>query len=122
MNNTFEQQFFEKILQERPKYIHALMALAEIYTARKLYHKGLELDKRLAELCPEDGVVFYNLACSYALVGEPDQAFAALEKSVELGYNDWKHMLSDADLKSLHRDPRFKKWFDYCKQTEKPKT
>lgn len=118
-DSLFEQHFFEKIVQERPKYVHALSVLAEIYTARKLYRKGLALDKRLAKLCPGDGVVFYNLACSFALVGEPEKAIDALEKSVELGYSDWQHMLNDSDLKTLHEDPRFKKWLKGYKLTEK---
>jgi acetyl esterase/lipase len=50
---------------------------------------------------------FYNLACARALGGEPEKALAALEKAVSSGFGDATALESDADLASLHADPRF---------------
>ena len=61
-NEKFEIEFYEKILQERPNFIEALRVLAEIYTKSGEHKKGLELDKKLTELLPDDHIVHYNLA------------------------------------------------------------
>ncbi|HLD50067.1 MAG TPA: hypothetical protein VJC08_02600 [bacterium] len=106
----FEIQFYEGIIKSSPHYIEALIPLAEAYTRKGLYRKGLEIDKRLAALCGDDPVVFYNLACSRALVGHNKEAMAALKQAVKLGYRDFNHLLKDPDLKSLNANPAFKKW------------
>jgi tetratricopeptide (TPR) repeat protein len=103
----FEITFYEGVLKRRPEYIEALIPLAEAYTRKGLYEKGLEMDQRLSKLCKEDPIVHYNLACSYALVGKKKEALKALRRSVELGYCDFAHLRRDPDLKGLHGDPDF---------------
>jgi tetratricopeptide (TPR) repeat protein len=100
--------FFERLLKKNPDYVHALISLAEAYTAKGLYRKGLQVDKRLAKLCPRDPIVYYNLACSYALVGQKEFALSALRRAIRMGYRDFNYLRKDPDLKSLHGDPRFK--------------
>ncbi|MBL4808667.1 MAG: hypothetical protein JKY43_01240, partial [Phycisphaerales bacterium] len=51
---------------------------------------------------------FYNLGCAHALKGNTDQAFMALEKAAQLGIRDSHQYGTDTDLKSLHKDPRWK--------------
>ena len=75
----FEISFLEGVLKHRPNYIDALAPLAEAYTRRGLFEKGLEIDKRLAFLCQDDPVVHYNLACSYVLSGYTAKALTALK-------------------------------------------
>lgn len=103
----FEISFFEGLVKRNPNFVDALIPLAEAYTKKGLYRKGLVIDKRLARLRKYDPVVHYNLACSLALVGEKDEAFLTLGRAVQLGYRDWEHLKRDPDLKSLQDDPRF---------------
>ena len=103
----FEIKFLEPIVYRRPDYVEALSALAEAYTASELFEKGLEMDLRLARLCPQDPIVFYNLACSQALVRQSGEALKSLELSLKLGYRDFKHMLHDPDLAEIRREPAF---------------
>ena len=104
---NFNIRFCEKVVGAAPKNIDALAFLGNAYTEAGEYRKGLEIDKRLALLRPGDSVVFYNLACSYALLGQREEAFAALGRAVELGYRDVEHMRRDPDLESLRTDKRF---------------
>jgi tetratricopeptide (TPR) repeat protein len=104
----FEIDFYERLIKTNPDYVEALIPLAEAYTQKGRIHEGLEIDKRLSRLREDDPVVHYNLACSYALVGEKEAALAALRMAVSLGYDDWKHLVKDPDLKSLHDDAAFK--------------
>ena len=69
--------------------------------------EGLAVDRRLAQIRPDDPVVFYNLACSYSLVGWIPSALRALERALALGYRDFKHIMHDRDLEALRSDRRF---------------
>jgi tetratricopeptide (TPR) repeat protein len=104
----FEIEFFEGIVARQADYWEALSVLANHYTSAKRYADGLAVDERLAHLRPQDAVVYYNLACSYSLVGEVPNALEALEKSLDLGYRDFLHIMRDKDLSELRKDRRFK--------------
>jgi tetratricopeptide (TPR) repeat protein len=54
---------------------------------------------------PENNV--YNIACSYALLGRSDEAFAALSRALAMGFDDLDALRTDPDLASLRTDPRF---------------
>jgi tetratricopeptide (TPR) repeat protein len=103
----FEIQFFEGIAKRDPSYIEALQVLGDAYTKSGQWEKGLLVDKRLARLCPDNPLVFYNLACSYSLMSEIDQAFSALRRAVRLGYRDARWLNKDPDLENLRHDTRF---------------
>ncbi len=105
----FEFTFFEGLVKRDPRYVEALIPLAELYTKMGLYEKGLEIDRRLAELKKDDAVIHYNLACSYALVNQPKQAFKALTRAIRLGYRDFEYMKRDRDLVKLHAHPEFQR-------------
>ena len=49
----------------------------------------------------------YNLACSYALMDEPDRALSCLERAGLRGMSIAEWAENDSDLESLHDDPRF---------------
>lgn len=104
----FEIRFFERLLGEDPHFINALIPLAEIYTRKGLHEKAVALDLKISKLRPEDEIARYNLACSLALMGRKVEALEALERSIQLGYDDFDHMKRDPDLKSLNEDPRFR--------------
>lgn len=69
-----------------------------------------EAEKRLQETLkrtPRDTVAHYNLACVLARQGKHDEALAALEKAVEFGFRNPRHIEQDEDLKCLRGEPRF---------------
>ncbi|MDE2027329.1 MAG: hypothetical protein KGK03_03565 [Candidatus Omnitrophica bacterium] len=114
----FEISFYENILRSTPDFIQALAAIGDLYTKAGLWQKGLEVDIKLSGLRPEDPVVFYNLACSYALLNQTRAALGALTKAIDLGYDDFEHMKGDTDLDNLLKDEHFQQ---YIKQLEKKK-
>lgn len=103
----FELKFFEGILKRQPEHVDVLRVHADNLTSRGLYTRGLEADRRLVQLRPNDPIAHYNLACSYALLEQTDAAVASLESSLKLGYYDFEHMLSDPDLEHVREDARF---------------
>lgn len=107
-NTDFEINFFERLIAQDPNFVDALIPLAEAYTRKGVYDKGLAIDKRLARLRKDDPYVHYNLACSYALLGKKKEAIRSLERAIQRGYSDFAYLKRDGDLKSLHSDPKFK--------------
>jgi Flp pilus assembly protein TadD len=96
----------------RPANLGALAELGHALTRLERYREGLEIDRTLVKLCPADPLVHYNLACSLALLAECDEAFAELERAIELGYCEPQHLLDDPDFANLRADPRFQRLVD----------
>ncbi len=103
----FEIEFYRGIVAHAPAYVDALMLLGEAYTRKGLYAEGLEIDRRLSALCPDDPIVHYNLACSYCLTFRKKEALESLRRSIELGYRDLAHLVQDGDFALLHGDRSF---------------
>jgi tetratricopeptide (TPR) repeat protein len=114
-NADFEISFYEGLVAKHPDFLQALMALGDLYTKKGFYAKGLEIDKKLAKMRPEDPYVLYNLACSYSLVNDLDHAFQVVRLAVESGYDDFKHLERDHDLDNLKRDERFTNYLSQVK-------
>ena len=103
----FEIAFYEGILGFYENYTDVLAVIGHLYTERGFFDKGLAVDLRLSRLHPNEPLVHYNLACSYALTAQTDLAFEALNRAVDLGYDAWQHMEDDRDLNAIREDPRY---------------
>ena len=93
--------FLEGLVRRDPGYVDALQILGDDYTKRGKYTLGLKIDQRLSALQPDDSLIHYNLACSYSLTGQQEDAATALERALELGYRDFKWLTDDPDLADL---------------------
>jgi len=100
--------FMEGVVKRDPGYVEALQVLGDDYTRRGRYVAGLKVDEQLSQLRPDDPLVQYNLACSYSLTGNFNQAVAALDKALDLGYRDFKWLSQDPDLNDLRLHPLYK--------------
>jgi len=109
-------EFMEGVVRRDPRYVEALQLLGDNYTKRGRYSEGLGVDEQLAQLEPDNPLVFYNLACSYSLTDQCERAAAALEKALELGYNDFKWLAKDPDLKQLRGHPRYQRIREIIKE------
>jgi predicted Zn-dependent protease len=99
--------FLEAIRNRNPNHRLTLEALGDLYTRTGQFESGLRVDLELTRRYPDEPVLWYNLGCSRALVGQHEEALAALARSVDLGYSDGDWMSHDRDLVTLHNDPRF---------------
>jgi len=106
-DDDFGVKFCEAVLESDPDHVEALAFLGNTYTTRGKYERGAVLDLRLVRLRPHSPRARYNLACTYALLGRPEEAFDELERAVDFGFGDAEHMTRDDDLASLREDPRF---------------
>lgn len=61
----------------------------------------------------------YNAACSWALANHRDSAFFQLNRiATKANYTNYGHVTSDADLNSLHDDPRWQPLLAIIKQNK----
>jgi len=64
---------------------------------------------RVLEIAPNDGLVLYNCACTYAHLGQKEDAFKLLRKAIKIGFRNiiaWVE--NDPDFDKLRDDPHFK--------------
>jgi tetratricopeptide (TPR) repeat protein len=103
----FEIEFLSRVLERDPYFVDALRVQANNLAATGQCARALQIDRRLVRLIPDNAIAWYNLACSYTVLGMVEPAFFALQRSLELGYSFVNHLRRDPDLKALRRDPRF---------------
>ena len=105
--DLIEMDFLEKVMGRLPCDVDVLEALGDLYTRVGRYEDGLALDRKMAELEPNDMTIWYNLGCSLALLNQRESALQALKRAIELGYADYEWMNRDNDLQSLREDRDF---------------
>ena len=115
---NLEIAFYENLLKEQPDFVGALIGLGDVYTRKGYYKEGLEVDKKLVHLKPEDPVVRYNLACSLSLLGKSKEALEELKNAILLGYDEFSYILEDPDLENLRSLSEFKTFFCKLKKLE----
>jgi tetratricopeptide (TPR) repeat protein len=100
--------FIEGVVKRDPQFAEALQVLGDDYTRRGRYVDGLKIDEQLIRMRPDDPVAHYNLACSYSLTEQYDQAVAALDRALSLGYRDFQWLARDPDLQKLRKHPLYR--------------
>jgi tetratricopeptide (TPR) repeat protein len=71
--------------------------------------EGLAWAERASAIDPEDPSVAYNVACLYALEGQPERALDSLEQAFRAGFGGREWIAHDPDLDSLRGHPRFQR-------------
>jgi tetratricopeptide (TPR) repeat protein len=104
----FDIDFFENLLVRNGDAIEVLRVLGELLSKKGLHARALEIDRRLVERLPDDFLARYNLACSLAMAGRPEEAVNSLSKAILLGYDDLAHIDVDPDLDTLRERPDFR--------------
>jgi hypothetical protein len=87
----------------------------EAYEAKR-YTQSAALFAKAIEAGAKSTTTLYNAACSAALAGDRDTAFAWLEAAASAGYRNAAHAKADPDLAPLRADPR---WGSFIAKVEK---
>jgi len=78
---------------------------------------ALEVMRDLKRAHPHSAELLYNLACCLALMGNADEAVAALREAAGAGWWDYRHASRDDDLKALRERADFKELLAKIKDT-----
>jgi tetratricopeptide (TPR) repeat protein len=98
----------DKHLELNPDDARAWTMAAVAHSRLGDRQEGLTSAERALDADPEDAAVLYNVACFYALEGEPDSALACLERAATAGFAHPEWIEHDPDLDSIRDDPRFR--------------
>lgn len=112
----FLAEFLETALQGRPEDPEVLGELGHVYTRLGRLEEGLDADRRLVRVAPDNATAHYNLACSLALLGRDDEALDELEQAIDHGYQDAAFLARDDDLESLRGTRRFEELLERLRQ------
>jgi hypothetical protein len=106
-DHEFEIEFCRSILKRDRENLPVMEMLAGYLTRSGRIDEGLELDRRIVEMDPDNAISHYNLACSLALKRRVADAIASLRVALEQGYKDFEWLMKDPDLAGLHKHPAF---------------
>lgn len=56
---------------------------------------------------PDDAVVLYAAACSFAVLGLPDRAIATFKRAIDAGFGNRQWIEEDPDFDGIRGDERF---------------
>ena len=117
--NEFSKYQTEYIdLMQNGKHKEALAPLASgiaLLDTTTIYKVATIPERAIQE---QKGLLYYDQACCYAMVGQKKKALAALEQSVLLGYKDYNYMKNDNDLQSLRKEKKYLSLLDQVKDRQ----
>lgn len=108
----------EQHLELNPDDTRALNLGCAALVDRGDKERAMQWARRSLAIDGDNPDTLYNLACSYALMGEPDLALDCLERANLEGMSIAGWAENDSDLDSLHGEPRFKALMDKLKRQE----
>ena len=103
--SKYQTQYCELMHSGKHKEAMAPLASCIAMLDTTTVFKVAPIPERL--IMEQKGLLYYDQACCYAIVGQKKQALAALGQSVELGYKDYNNMVNDNDLVSLRKDKKY---------------
>lgn len=98
------------------KAIHHLKELVTFFDTTAIDSQWVDAKIYKEEMTAD---VYYNLACCYALTTQKKLALETLEKSIRVGYKDYRNMLNDKDFESVREDKKFKSLLEEIKQYDR---
>lgn len=99
---------YRAYVEASPGNAFAWNRLGTSQVQQKKYGEAVSSLERAIELGGGTPVDFYNLACAYALSGQPDRSLDNVERAIGAGFRKRAQYESDPDLAALRGLPRFK--------------
>jgi tetratricopeptide (TPR) repeat protein len=107
--------YLQRTVDERIYADQGVSALGLVYLKQRNFDKALAAFLLYTREYPDNYGVDYNIACAYSLQDNKPEAISWLERSIQGGYRDYKHIMEDTDLVHINQDPAFaalmKKYF-----------
>jgi serine/threonine protein kinase/Tfp pilus assembly protein PilF len=101
-----------RLVEERldlvPDDTRACVLAAGGFAALGEVDRAVELATRALAIDPDDPMLLYNVACTYAQLHKTNEALECLESAVDKGYGHKEWIEHDSDFASIRETPRFK--------------
>ena len=102
LQNQFQEYNYNKDYKQTEKLLKEILNLS-----KNLKMDSAEREKYQQDIAMINASIYYNLACTYSLLNKKKEAVAAYEQSIQYGYDNYRHVLSDSDLDNIRKDKKF---------------
>ena len=102
-------------VRKYPDDAKAHFLLGYAYGELGKHQEAIDSYKQAISIDPDYADAHYNLACSYSLLGDVNKALESLGRSIDLGFDDIKHIENDSDLNGLRDEAGYKKLINKLK-------
>jgi len=99
---------YQQFVEANPDNAFAWNRLGTSQVQQKKYAEAVTSFEHAIAIGGGGAVDFYNLACAYALAGDPDKALDSIERAIGAGLRRREQYETDPDLASLRELPRFR--------------
>ncbi len=103
------KSYCQKAIDIKADYSSAHTNMGGIYLALNDFKAAEIYFKQMIKLFPELPYPYYNMACSKALQGKTGAANRWLQKALNKGFVDYKHIQTDRDLDSIRSSRKYQK-------------
>lgn len=101
------EKLYKEVLAEEPSNNSVIMKLAGLYHSNKNYEEAI---KYYSQLTPGGNpFVLYNLACSFSMNGNKEEALNSIQQSVDKGFSQIGLLKTDTDLENIRNEEKFSK-------------
>lgn len=114
------EPLYEQLVQAHPESFRYWYRLGVCRRKRQEYEKAIEAFQKAQALGTPPPVVGYDMAATYATMGQPEKALERLTEAVKQGYAQPDQMSSDPDLQAIRQDPRFLGLLEQAKRNQTP--
>jgi tRNA A-37 threonylcarbamoyl transferase component Bud32 len=99
----------EEVVKSKPTHVDARLVLGICSQRLKRYEQALEQFSKALEVDRNHAPTYYNLACLYAVTGEPDKAIKFLKMTIALDSRAKQAARQEPDFASLRGLPEFRR-------------
>jgi spermidine synthase len=94
-------EHFGQVLSIDPKHVKTLFVLGGLMAQQGKLESALKYYEEALALAPKSILGHYNMACVLARQRETVRAVESLRKAIEVGFDDWDHLMTDPDLENI---------------------
>ncbi|EFK09485.1 tetratricopeptide repeat protein [delta proteobacterium NaphS2] len=103
------EEQFSIALQIKPNFVEARIALADELAVQGKTSEAVAHYNEAMKMNPAvKPMVYYNLACLYALQHKVEESTNCLQEAVENGFHDWNLLKTDEDLQNIRSSEAYK--------------
>ena len=101
---------FKEALRLKPDFPEPLHNLGLVFSSMGRLQESLDYFKKTVSLAPHyNPVVYYNIACIFGRMHQPEASIEWLGDAVRHGYENWDLIQSDPDLDSIRNHPGYQR-------------
>lgn len=95
-------------VQLNPRDFKTYINRGNAYRMINHYDRAIKDYKKAIELRPGYPISYYNLSCVYSLQENSPEACRLLKKSIDKGFTNWRHIMSNSCFDKIRNSPCYK--------------